>query len=154
WFASSTPLLLYSFEPNVDTIFVAGYMIAVYFFLCASREFAGTAEICLAALAAGASLGTKAVGVVFVPPLLLAAAAAILFRRLPLRTRIVQVLTVLLVPLVTGGYWYACNALLTGNPLYPLNIRVLGRTIAQGWYGPDAMRTSSYYLPFADWRAL
>src|SRR5262249_34920701 len=54
WFASSTPLLLYSFEPNVDTIFVAGYMIAVYFFLCASREFAGTAEICLAALAAGA----------------------------------------------------------------------------------------------------
>ena len=37
WFASSTPLLLFSFEPNVDTIFVAGYLMAAYFFLAASR---------------------------------------------------------------------------------------------------------------------
>ena len=153
WFASSTPLLLYSFEPNVDTIFVAGYMMAAYFFLRAFREQGGTAEICLGALAAGEALGTKAVAVVFVPPLLAVAAAVILFRRLPRRTKIVQVLSVLLVPLVTGGYWYACNALLTGNPLYPLEVRVLGRTIAHGWYGPDAMRMGLYYMPFADWRA-
>ena len=154
WFASVTPFLLYSFEPNVDTIFVAGYMMAAYFFLLALRDQRGTAELCLGALAAGEALGTKAVGVVFIPPLLAVVALAILVRRVPHRNRLIQVLTVLLVPLVTGGYWYLCNAVLTGNPLYPLEVRVLGRTIARGWYGADAMRLSPYYLPFSDWRAL
>ena len=70
WFASSTPLLIFSFEPNVDTIFVAGYLMAAYFFLQASQGPGDTAACCLGALAAGEALGTKAVGVVFVPPLL------------------------------------------------------------------------------------
>ena len=47
WFAASTPLLLYSFEPNVDTIFVAGYMMAVYFFLPALRGEDGTSALFL-----------------------------------------------------------------------------------------------------------
>ena len=32
WFIASTPLFLFSFEPNVDTIFVAGYVLSAYFF--------------------------------------------------------------------------------------------------------------------------
>ena len=44
WFVSSTPLLLFSFEPNVDTIFVAGYLMAAYFFLRASTGAGDTAE--------------------------------------------------------------------------------------------------------------
>ena len=154
WFASSTPLVLYSFEPNVDTIFVAGYMMAAYFFLQAGRGEGGTAALCLGALAAGQALGTKAVGVVFVPPLAGLTAAVILWRAKEVRTTIVQLLVVLFVPLITGGYWYFCNALLTGNPLYPLEIRVLGRVVRSGWYGPNAMQFSPYYMPFADWRAL
>jgi hypothetical protein len=154
WFAASTPLLLYSFEPNVDTIFVAGYMMAAYFFLRALRGEDGTAALCLGALAAGGALGTKAVGVVFIPPLVALTAVMILIGTKAVRTRIVQSLVVLLVPLVTGGYWYSCNALLTGNPLYPLDVRVLGHTLLPGWYGPEAMRFSPYYIAFFDWRAL
>jgi hypothetical protein len=30
WFLGSTPLLLFAFEPNVDMIFVAGYLLAAY----------------------------------------------------------------------------------------------------------------------------
>ena len=111
--------------------------------------------LCLGALAAGEALGTKAVGVVFVPPLAGGwRPRLILFGSKALRTKIVQLLVVLLLPLLTGGYWYACNALLTGNPLYPLEVRVLGHTLLRGWYGPDAMRLSPYYIPFGDWRAL
>ena len=154
WFASSTPLLLYSFEPNVDTIFVAGYMVAAYFFLQAARGEGGTAALCLGALAAGEALGTKAVGVVFVPPLLALAAAGILFAAERARTKFLQCAVVLLVPLVTGGYWYFCNLLLCGNPLYPLELRAIGRVVRPGWYGPNAMQFSPYYIPFADWRAL
>jgi hypothetical protein len=154
WFASSAPLLLYSFEPNVDTMFVAGYMMAAYFFFQAVRREGGTAALCLGALAAGEALGTKAVGVVFVPPLVALTAVVILLGAKGTRIRIVQSLVVLLVPLVTGGYWYLCNALLTGNPLYPLELRMLGRVLRPGWYAPDAMQFSPFYIPFADWRAL
>ncbi len=154
WFASSTPLLLYSFEPNVDTMFVAGYMMAAYFFLQAIAGDGGTPALCLGAFAAGEALGTKPVGVVFVPPLLALVAALVLVGNKARRTKIARLLSVLLLPFLTGGYWYARNALLTGNPLYPLEVRVLGHTLIRGWYGPDAMQLSPYYMPFGDWRAL
>jgi hypothetical protein len=154
WFASSTPLLLYSFEPNVDTIFVAGYLIAAFFFLRASRDPNDPFAIFHGALAAGEALGTKAVGVVFVPPLLAVAIAVILFQSVPVRTKLARTLVVLFAPLLTGGYWYFRNTLLTGNPVYPLEVRLLGQTILPGWYGPDAMHLSHYYVPFGDWRFL
>ena len=62
WFASSTPLLIFSFEPNVDTIFVAGYLMAAYFFLRASEGAGDTAAYCLGALAAGEASGPRPSG--------------------------------------------------------------------------------------------
>jgi len=154
WFVSSTPLLLYSFEPNVDTIFVAGYLVAAYFFLRVSRGAGNTAALVLGALAAGEALGTKAVGLVFVPPLLAVAIGGILVQSDSVRTKIVRALAIALIPLVPAGYWFIRNGLLTGNPLYPLEIRWRGHTLLPGWYGPEAMRFSRYYVPFRDWRAL
>ena len=60
----------------------------------------------------------------------------------------------LLLPLCTGGYWYVRNAMLTGNPLYPLEVRLLGRVVAQGLVWAGAMQLSPFYIPLADWRAL
>jgi hypothetical protein len=154
WFAASTPLLLYSFEPNVDTIFVAAYLLAAYFFLQTARRGGPTAELILAAFAAGLALGTKAVGVVFIPPLLALAIAATWLRPASFGKKFWQSVLIATVPLVSGGYWFLRNSLLTGNPLYPLEVRLFGRTLWQGWYGPEAMRTSHYYLPVGAWRAL
>jgi len=154
WFAASTPLLLYSFETNVDTIFVAGYLMAAYFFVRVARGEGETSALVLGALAAGGALGTKAVAVVFIPPLIALVIGGILVRSGPARTKAARALVVALVPLVSGGYWFARNGLLTGNPLYPLEVRVLGQTVLSGWYGPEAMQTSPYYLPLADWRSL
>jgi len=154
WFVCSTPLLLYSFEPNVDTVFVAGYLVAAYFFLRVSRGEGDTAALVLGALAAGEALGTKATGVVFIPPLLALAIGGILAQSGAVRTKIVRALSIAMVPLVSGGYWFIRNGMLTGNPLYPLEIRWWGRTAWHGWYGPEAMRFSQYYVPFENWRAL
>ncbi len=192
WFVSSTPLFIYSFEPNVDTIFVAGYMLATYFFRLGVRDQGDTAAICLGALAAGGALGTKAVGLVFVPPLLLLALVEVLRPKspctipegraswrdpsgarlaggsdgaspsqdhespssAPARIKVIRAFLIVVLPLVTGGYWYRRNLFLTGNPAYPLEVTLLGHTFWPGWYGPEAMRQSVYHIPLADWRAL
>ena len=45
WFITSTPLLIFSFEANVDTLFVALYLIAVFFFLDFLRQESRTGAI-------------------------------------------------------------------------------------------------------------
>jgi hypothetical protein len=63
-------------------------------------------------------------------------------------------LLVALLPLATAGFGYARNAAWTGNPLYPLHVAAFGRVWLRGWYGPNVMRYSQYYLPVTDWRSL
>ena len=141
WFASTPPLLLFSFEPNVNSIFIAGYLLAAYFFLRYALGDDGLPSLILGGLAAGGALGTKAVGVVFVPILLLLGdavgrlAAGIVRSSGDGAWRMI-----VLTPLVMAGYWYGRNALLTGNPLYPLQVEAFGRVWLAGWYGPEAMR--------------
>ena len=154
WFITSTPLLIFSFEANVDTIFVAFYMIAVLFFLVDFQAAAGRAALVLGGLAAGIAPGTKPVGVVFVPPLLALVLAAKAARSRSAGTTFTAFLLVLLCLLLTAGFWFGRNFLLTGNPLYPLHLELFGRTLLAGWYGRDAMRFSIYYMPITEWRAL
>jgi len=154
WFASSAALLYYTFEPMVDTIFVAGYCLAIYFFLRFAREGDRENALVLGGLAAGLALGTKPVGVVFIPPLILMAFWVIWRRTRSLQGTLSLVVLVLLSVLSTSGYWFGRNLVLTGNPLYPLQVDVGGMTLLPGWYGPGAMQTSIYYLPITDWRSL
>jgi hypothetical protein len=153
WFATIQPFLIFSFEPNVDTIFVAGYLLAVFFSIRYLLRDDGVGSLVLAGLAAGGAWGSKAPGIVFVPPLLLLIAIALVARPGRWATRARDLALILLVPLVLEGYWPVRNALLTGNPLYPIHLRVFGRTWLSGWYGPEAMPTSPYFLPRGDWRS-
>jgi hypothetical protein len=154
WFASSTPLLLYSFEANVDTIFVAGYLLAAYFFLRFALKDDGWPALALGGIAAGGALGTKTIGIVFVPVLLILAALAAVIRPGSIREKAGRLLFLAVTPAVMAGYWYGRNAILTGNPLYPMHLAVGGRVLLSGWYEPKVMRFSRYYLPVQEWRAL
>jgi hypothetical protein len=154
WFLSSTAFLIFSFEPNVDTIFVAGYMLAVFFFLRGVRQEGETPAIALGGLSAGLALGVKPVGLVFVPPLVAFALLQALRSTSPTRVKIARTIAIGALPLVTAGYWFARNLLVTGNPVYPLEVKLFSHTIWPGWYGPAAMRRSVYYIPITDWRAL
>jgi hypothetical protein len=153
WFLSCTPLLLFSFEPNVDTIFLAAYLLAVYFLVLYWLGDGQGQTLALACLAAGGALGTKATGVVFLPPLLLLGAFGVWRRQKGLSRRFAHLAILALTPLVLSGYWFARNAWLTGNPLYPLHLTMGGKTLLAGWYGPEVMQMSQYYLPRDDWRS-
>ncbi|OJW06777.1 MAG: hypothetical protein BGO49_15050 [Planctomycetales bacterium 71-10] len=153
-FATGGPLVLFSFEPNVDTIFTAGYLAAAYFFLRHGLGRDGWPALWLGGLAAGEALGTKSVGNLFVPPLVLAGCVAAHRNSGRLRPTLAGGAIVLVGVAATSAFWYARNAILTGNPLYPLTVKVGGATLLSGWYGPDAMKESIYYLPVGEWRAL
>jgi hypothetical protein len=154
WFVTSMPFLLFSFEANVDTIFVAAYLSATYFFLLYGRGALGASALVLGGLAAGLALGTKSVGLVFVPFLLALAVGAIAARVQALGKTITASLLVAACVLIPSGFWFARNLYLTGNPLYPLHVELFGKAVLRGWYGREAMRSSPYYVPVEDWRAL
>jgi hypothetical protein len=153
-FVASTPLLLFSLEPNVDTLFVAGYLTATYFLTRFAIGDDDLGMLVLGGLAAGCAWGTKPTGHVFVPVLLGLGTLAILLRPREPNTRWLGLATLAAGSLVPVGYWLARNAWLTGNPLYPLQVSAFGRVWLVGWYGPGAMRLSPYYLSVRDVSAL
>ncbi|WP_435015886.1 glycosyltransferase family 39 protein [Tundrisphaera sp. TA3] len=153
WFVTLGPLMIFGCEPNVDAQFVAGYLLAAYFFLRYALEDDGATSLALGAVAAGLTWGTKPTGIVFVPVLLAGVAVLIVARPAPLWTRIGHLALLIFMPLLGMGYWAARNAALTGNPFYPLHLSVFGRVILRGWFEPEVMRFSVYYIPREDWRA-
>ncbi|MCA1685058.1 MAG: glycosyltransferase family 39 protein, partial [Planctomycetia bacterium] len=154
WFVSCSPMFVFAFEANVDSIFVAGYLLAVYFLARYALGDDDTAALALGSLAAGLAIGTKAPGVVFVPPLLALGAASAIRRGRGWGGKAIGLGVVVLAPASVSGFWWVRNALLTGNPLYPLHLVISGRVWLSGWYGPDVMRLSPYYIPAGDWRAM
>ena len=152
WAVLTVPFFYFSFVPNVDTIFVAGYLMAAYFFLRFTLGDDGLGGLALGALSAGCSLATKAPAFVFVVPLLALGAWSAVGRGRAPASKVLGALIALLVPLSVAGFWYARNLILTGNPLYPLHLEGLGRVWLAGWYGPGVMRLSPFYAPVLDWR--
>ncbi|WP_165227417.1 phospholipid carrier-dependent glycosyltransferase [Aquisphaera insulae] len=154
WFVTSTPFLIFSFEANVDTIFIASYLCAIGFFAQAAFEDEGRAgRLGLAGLAAGLALGTKSVGIVFVTPVIVLAMGAVLIKVRPMSHALGLAGVIGLTALAGCGYWYGRNWLVTGNPIYPLTVKALGRTVFPGAYDAAAMRRSIYYIPREDLRA-
>ena len=156
WFVAITPQFIFGFEPNVDAMLVAGYLLGACFFLraFASAGDPGIGNLILGSLAAGLGMGTKPTGIVFFPPVLVLVVAGLAWRsRGGPRRAALGMLAAVAPAAATMGYWPIRNAMLTGNPLYPIQVAGLGRVWLAGWFGPAAMRFSPYYVPLRDWRA-
>ena len=156
WFLTIGPTIVLGFEPNVDSILVAGYLGAVYFLLRALTTPGGVSgrDLVLGSLAAGLGMGTKPTGIVFFPPLLLLVMTLVCLReRSSVRRCLGGIVAVLIPAAAMMGYWPIRNAWLTGNPLYPIQVEAFGRVWLAGWFRPEAMRESLYYVPRENWRA-
>ena len=146
WFATCAPLIIFSFEANVDTIVTAGYLVSTYFLVRFSTGSGGLEALVLSGLAAGLALGSKPTSVVFLPPLLALGLATILAKRDGLRVSLLRSACLLASALLPSLYWFGRNTLLTGNPLYPAHVELFGWTIWSGWYPRSAMSQSHYYV--------
>jgi hypothetical protein len=152
WFVTVIPLLLFSFEANVDTIFIAGYLCGSYFLALYAQGVLSRGALVVAGLALGLAWGTKPTATVFIPPLLVLGWVFILRKPGAWSGKVLDCVVLVLAALVPCGYWFGRNLWLTGNPLYPLQVEVLGRVWLRGWYGTGAMARSQFYIPREFWR--
>lgn len=157
-----TPLALFTFEANVDTIFAAWFIASVLFYvefdLRRNQTHADSRSMLLlihCLLAAGLAWGTKAPGIVFVPPWILFITVRELQQDVQTAwsMRLLKFLKYWLIAILPVVSWWIRNAIATGNPLYPLPVSLFGITVFDGWYGPEVMKLSPYYIPVQEWRA-
>lgn len=86
------------------------------------------------ALALGLLAGTKYVGFLFAGPILLVVIAALLDdSRGEWRRAVAPAMVFVGVAFLAGGYTYARNAWVTGNPLFPAHVSIGGVEVLRGW---------------------
>ena len=99
-------------------------------------------------LAVGLGAGSKVVGLVFTLPL------AVVAVTLTARRSTRAALALVLAAVATGGFWYARNFFVAGNPLYPVTVRLGATTLFPGVYDGAVLRTSEYHVAASDLGAL
>jgi hypothetical protein len=97
------------------------------------------------AVALGLAFGTKYAGAALALPFLVFGAIAIARARLANAKGLALVAAALL---ATGGFWYLRNAVVAGNPFYP--VAALPGLPLPALYGAKEMRAWDYHVPIAD----
>jgi hypothetical protein len=121
-FLLARPVVEQAVGANVDLVFAAAFLTAVYFGLTAS-ETGRRSDILLWGISVGLCLGTKFLGVVYAPLLFL-----FVFRR-RIRRQAVWALPGIA---ALAAPWYVRNWVIAGSPVYPVSLAFAGLTLAPG----------------------
>ncbi len=121
---------------RVDIAMSAWLLISIYFALRWSKT-RQAGHLLLFGLCVGLLVGTKSIGILYsvVPGLIFLNG----LRKRKLRV-FSDIIIVAALAAATGGFWYIRNWMITGNPLFPLNVELAGRTVFAGAYGSSAMQ--------------
>jgi hypothetical protein len=140
--STASPPLFHSRWADVDLAMAAWYLVSVWFLVRCTRR-RNEVDLALAALAAGASLGTKYVAMLFVAALVVW--GAVVAWQGPNRLRRLVLLAAGVA--APSGYWFLRNWWTTGNPLYPLHLELFGVPVLRGWYSRESLLSSRYHFP-------
>ncbi|MGI9021597.1 MAG: hypothetical protein ACR2G3_12930 [Solirubrobacterales bacterium] len=98
-------------------------------FLLRSIRTGSTADVVMAGLGLGLAFGSRWYGISSVLVVVAVWAGGLLLARLPARRVLRQAGVLCAVVIAAGGYWFVRNAVLTGNPLYPIKVAPFGVTV-------------------------
>jgi hypothetical protein len=117
---------LYGLKP--DAFMYATFAAGLLFLLRHARTRARS-DLVLAGLGLGLAFGSRWYGLPIVTVVVAVWAAGLLVARRPVAWVLREGLVVVAVVLAAGGFWLLRNLALTGNPLYPVKVELLGTTI-------------------------
>jgi hypothetical protein len=125
----ATPAVtLFALQGLADTLMLATFATGLVF-LFRHRRTGLKSDLLLAGLGLGISFGTKW----YAPAAVIAAitvwAAASLLERKPVRAVVLQVATLAGMVALLGGFWLLRNLVETGNPVFPLQVKLGGITL-------------------------
>jgi len=144
-------MFLFMLTPNVfkqievayiDIIVCAFYLGGLYFILRLKENFKFTYFL-FAALSLGLLIGTKTLALVYSLTLLFPLIFLCIFYGRKRRWLYLAALIFVLV--ILGGFSYIRNLIITGNPMYPVDIVVFGKTIFKGVI--DRASYSAHFVP-------
>lgn len=133
---------------------LASFVLACLPFLLRLRDRRAPADILALGAGLGLAVGTKYVGAVLVLPLLAATAWGLARGGSGGWPRRRAAGAVVALVLGCGGFWYVRNTVLTGDPTFPVTLRLAGVTVGRGLYGAAEMRRWVYHLPLGDLQPL
>lgn len=125
----------------VDVMVCALFMLSLYYILKLNDKF-HLKILILTGICLGLLIGTKNLALIYALPLLL---LVFYLCAVNMEKRgIVYGLTFILLVILFGGFSYIRNFIWTGNPLYPIDIQILGKTIFPGVI--DKISYSAHFL--------
>ncbi len=154
----SVPIIVFqTFSSYIDLYAADAWMSALLGIVWITRAKDGrqrSSLAILAGLAAGVALGSKAIYLVLMP--ILAGVAYLAERMRSRSTRQVgqpirMALIVLGVALATSSFWFARGAVETGNPLYPIDLKIGDTQILSGIDTKQFFVERSFSTRFARW---
>ncbi len=140
-----------SVASEVDIAFSTFFCTALYFLLRWDSHPRNRHAALFACATAGLFLGTKSIALVwtlfFLAPIAL---YSFIRHRKPL-----LLITGAFAVIATGGFWIVRNFILTGNPVFPLTIELMGHVIFDGAYTKATMLNSVFHTgSFREWLTL
>lgn len=131
-----TPILIrQSIIPQNDLFFLFTFVVAMYYLLkilFQNKDFKLN-DIVLFSISCGLFIGTKANGIVYGVIIILVLLVGLLLKWRP--KFVISVFIIFLFNFLMGGFWYFRNFLITGNPVFPLEVKVFAYKIFDGYYG-------------------
>jgi len=120
--------------PLVDLFFALTFTTAIYFL----QEFWKTkskSDILLFGISIGLFVGTKYLGVPYIGPLILGAIIVALIKFKKNKKKIIPITLISAsAAFLTGGFWYVRNWIDSGNPIFPVEVKILGFELFQGYH--------------------
>lgn len=121
---------------------LAAHLLCVVLFGLRLRRTGSRGEVVGLLLSLGAFVGTKFLAIAFLVVLAPLIVWCLNTSRAWLRVRAAFVTVVAILAFAIGPSWHLRNWLVTGNPVYPMEVRVAGATVFSGVYGRAQLENS------------
>lgn len=121
---------------------LAAHLLCVILFCLRLRRTGSRGDVVGLALSLGAFVGTKFLAIAFLVVLAPLIAWCLRTSRAWLRVWPAIVTVAAIVAFAIGPSWHLRNWLVTGNPVYPMEVRVAGTTVFSGVYGRAQLENS------------